>query len=66
MSENLEGVIERVTFHNLDSGFAVLRVQPQGRRDIVTVVGTLPSVVAGEFIEASGQWVQTRDHGQQF
>jgi exodeoxyribonuclease V alpha subunit len=66
MQETLEGVIERVTFHNLDSGFAVLRVQARGRRDLVTVVGSLPSVVAGEFIEASGQWVQTRDHGQQF
>src|SRR6185369_12935090 len=49
MQETLEGVIERVTFHNLDSGFAVLRVQPRGRRDLVTVVGSLPSAVAGEF-----------------
>src|ERR1051326_2308972 len=66
MSETLEGVIERITFHNMDSGFAVLRVQPRGRRDLVTVVGTIPSVVAGEFIEAAGEWVQTRDHGHQF
>src|SRR5262245_26698657 len=66
MAEKLSGVVERVTFHNLDNGFAVLRVTPDGRRDPVTVVGTLPSVVAGETIEADGAWQNTRDHGMQF
>jgi exodeoxyribonuclease V alpha subunit len=66
MAEKLNGVVERVTFHNLDNGFAVLRVTPDGRRDPVTVVGTLPSVVAGETIEADGKWQNTRDHGMQF
>ncbi|MFL5340894.1 MAG: AAA family ATPase [Gemmataceae bacterium] len=66
MPESLSGVIERVTFHNLDTGFAVLRVLAGERRGIVTVVGHLPSAVAGEFIEAEGAWVQSRDHGMQF
>jgi len=66
MAETLIGVIERVTFHNMDSGFAVLRVQAEGRRDLVTVVGNASSIVAGEFIEATGAWTQTRDHGLQF
>ena len=39
MAEQLSGVIERVTFHNPDTGFAVLRVQARGRRGLVTVVG---------------------------
>ena len=30
-------------------------------RDLVTVVGTLSSVVAGEYIEARGEWVNDRD-----
>src|SRR6266404_1510186 len=66
MAEALSGVIERVTFHNLDTGFAVLRVLATQPRGIVTVVGHLPSVTAGEFLEADGSWVQTRDHGMQF
>ena len=37
----LSGIIERVTFHNPDTGFAVLRVQARGRRGLVTVVGTV-------------------------
>ncbi len=66
MAETLSGVIERVTFHSPDSGFAVLRVQARGRRGLVTVVGNLPSAVAGEYVEANGTWVHDREHGEQF
>jgi exodeoxyribonuclease V alpha subunit len=66
MAETLSGIIERVTFHNADNGFAVLRVQAAGRRGLVTVVGHLPSAVAGEYVEAEGGWTQDRDHGLQF
>jgi exodeoxyribonuclease V alpha subunit len=66
MPEPLSGIIERVTFHNPDSGYAVLRVQGVGRRGVVTVVGHLPAVHAGEFLEGEGDWVQDRDHGLQF
>jgi exodeoxyribonuclease V alpha subunit len=66
MSETLSGSIEHVTFHNPENGFAVLRVQAAGRRDLVTVVGNLPSIAAGEFIHATGSWVQDRAHGLQF
>ena len=41
MADSLSGVIERVVFHNPENGFAVLRVQAAGRRDLVTVVGCL-------------------------
>jgi exodeoxyribonuclease V alpha subunit len=66
MAETLSGSIERVTFHNPETGFAVLRVQAGGRRGLVTVVGTLASAEAGEYVEASGTWVQDREHGLQF
>lgn len=66
MAETLSGVIERITFHNLDNGYCVLRVQARGHRDLVTVVGHLSQVIAGEFVEASGEWQVDRQHGQQF
>jgi exodeoxyribonuclease V alpha subunit len=66
MSEQLSGTIETVTFHNPDTGFAVLRVQAAGRRGLVTVVGVLASAVVGEYIEADGTWQQDRQHGLQF
>jgi exodeoxyribonuclease V alpha subunit len=66
MAEILSGIIERVTFHNPENGFAVLRVQASGRRDLVTVVGHLPTALAGEYVEAAGDWIHDRDHGLQF
>jgi exodeoxyribonuclease V alpha subunit len=66
MPESLSGVIERVTSHNAETGFAVLRVLPGGRRGVVTVVGNLPRATAGEYVEATGSWVLHRDYGMQF
>jgi hypothetical protein len=64
--ENLAGLVERVTFHNEDSGFSVLRVKARGRRDLVTVVGHAASISAGEFVHASGRWVNDRRTGCSF
>jgi exodeoxyribonuclease V alpha subunit len=66
MVEKLSGVIDHVVFHNPENGFGVLRVEADGRRGQITVVGSLPSAVAGEYIEATGEWKQDRDHGLQF
>ena len=66
LPESLSGLIERVTFFNEDSGFGVLKVKAKGHRDLVTVVGSLPSVSAGEWLTAQGRWVQDREFGQQF
>ena len=66
LPESLSGLIERVTFFDEDGGFGVLKVKAQGHRDLVTVVGSLPSVSAGEWLTAQGRWVQDREYGQQF
>jgi exodeoxyribonuclease V alpha subunit len=66
MTDQVSGVIERITFHNLDSDYCVLRVRARGQRDLITVVGTLPHPIAGEFVEASGNWVTDRQFGLQF
>jgi exodeoxyribonuclease V alpha subunit len=42
MTEEISGVIERVTFHNDESGFCVLRLKVRGQREEATVVGSLP------------------------
>jgi exodeoxyribonuclease V alpha subunit len=65
-SEALAGTVERVTFHNPESGFAVLKVQTRGKRDLITVIGHAASVMEGEWITASGSWVSDRTHGVQF
>lgn len=65
-SEKLVGNIERVTYHNGDNRFAVLKTTVKGQRDLVTVVGHLAFAIPGEYIEANGRWVVDRNHGQQF
>lgn len=65
-SEYLGGSIERVTFHNIDSGFCVIKVKVKGQRDLITVVGNALSVVPGEYVDCSGQWVTDREYGLQF
>jgi len=64
--ESLSGLIERVTFFNEENGFGVLKVKAKGHRDLVTVVGSLPSVSAGEWLTAQGRWVQDWEFGLQF
>src|SRR5438552_9820753 len=66
MSEQLSGTIERVTFHNPENGFVVLRVDARGQRGPVTVVGQTPRAVAGEFVEATGKWADDPEFGRQF
>ncbi|MEI8146619.1 MAG: ATP-dependent RecD-like DNA helicase, partial [Alphaproteobacteria bacterium] len=64
--ETITGTIERVTFHNPESGFAVLKMRVRGRPGPVAVVGSTPALAAGETVTAEGQWVNDRTHGLQF
>jgi exodeoxyribonuclease V alpha subunit len=65
-TEILAGLVERVTFHSPESGFCVLRVKARGHRDLVTAVGHAAMISAGEWITASGVWINDRNHGLQF
>ena len=65
-TEVFAGLVERVTFHNDENGFCVLRVKARGKRDLITVVGHAATISAGEFIQASGEWSNDRTHGVQF
>ena len=62
----ITGTIERVTFHNAESGFCVLRIAVSGHRELVTVVGTLPEPRPGEWLDAQGDWIVDKVHGRQF
>jgi exodeoxyribonuclease V alpha subunit len=65
-TEVLAGLVERVTFHNAENGFCVLRAKARGHRDLITVIGHAATISAGEWVTASGEWVNDRTHGQQF
>ena len=62
----LRGTVERVTYHTEETGYCVLKVLPDKKRDIVALIGKAPRVVAGERFEAEGRWEQNADFGPQF
>lgn len=64
--DHLAGLVERVTFHNPDNGFCVLRLKVKGERELVTLIGHTPMVTPGEYASASGRWISDREHGRQF
>jgi exodeoxyribonuclease V alpha subunit len=65
-SEVLAGLVERVTFHNEENGFCVLRVKARGHKDLITTIGHAATISAGEWVTASGSWQNDRTHGLQF
>ena len=62
----LAGLVERVTYHNAENGFCVLRIKARGQRDLVTLVGHTATITAGEWVQANGSWINDRTHGLQF
>ncbi len=66
MSEQLRGIVERVTYYNEETGYSVIRLDVPGQRDLVTVVGNLPEVQPGESLRLEGTWTTHQQYGRQF
>ncbi len=67
IAETLKGIVQRVTYHNADSGWSVLRVAPfssPGSLETVTVHQT--QVFAGATMEFHGAWTVHPQFGRQF
>ncbi len=65
--EKLRGIIQRVTYHNPENGWSVLKVQSQGRQgDSVTVTVHQTKVFAGATMEFHGSWITHPQFGRQF
>jgi len=66
MSEQLRGIVERVTYYNEESGYSVVRLDVPGQHDLVTVVGNLPEMQPGESLRLEGVWTTHQQYGRQF
>jgi exodeoxyribonuclease V alpha subunit len=67
ITETIVGIVDRVTFHNPDSGWSVLRVSPfnaPNQQDTVIVHQT--QVFAGATMEFHGSWTVHPKFGRQF
>lgn len=61
----LEGEVARITFENSDTGFRVLKLDVEGVKDRVTVVGTMPPLPSGTRVRIRGLHVVDAKHGSQ-
>lgn len=63
----LEGVLERITYANEDTGYTVARVDAgRGGGDLLTVVGALLGAQPGESLRMHGRWSSHPQYGKQF
>src|ERR1035438_1076675 len=63
----LDGVLERVTFANPETGYTIARIAPErGGAELVTAVGPLLSAQVGEFLRLRGRWSSHPKYGRQF
>ncbi len=63
----LAGIVERVTFHNAENGWSVLKVSPFNEpHKLVAVIIHQAKVFAGSSMEFYGTWTYHQKHGEQF
>ena len=60
----ISGVVSHVTFTNKENGFTVLELESGD--ELVTAVGVMPELNAGELLELSGYWDFHASFGRQF
>lgn len=63
---DLRGQIERVTYSNEENGYTIARIKVPGRRDLVTVIGSIVNPIPGETIAMKGEWSRHPKYGEQF
>ncbi len=66
IQQALTGSVERVTYHNEENGYSVLRLVVAGMSDPVTVIGSFSTVSPGEQLRLSGWWTTHPKYGDQF
>ena len=62
----IEGILERIVYFNEENNFTVARLQVSGMRDLVAIVGSMPSPNPGETLRLKGEWTVDAKFGKQF
>src|SRR6266702_7890128 len=63
----LDGVLERITFANPETGYTIARIDPgRGGPDMITAVGPLLGAQVGESLRMRGRWTSHPTYGKQF
>ncbi len=63
-STAVKGLVDNITYQNADNGYTVCTIDCDGQP--VTLVGTIPTLTEGEYINAQGYWTTHATYGKQF
>jgi exodeoxyribonuclease V alpha subunit len=66
VSEALQGVVERLTFHSDQSGYTVARLKAPRTSELITIVGNFAQIQPGQTLHLEGNWREHPKYGQQF
>jgi len=64
--EKLKGYIETIIFLNQENGFVVAKFKENEKKDLITIIGKMPSVQVGETLLLEGRWKTHSSFGKQF
>ncbi len=64
--EQLEGVVERLTYHSDTTGYTVAWIQAPDSHDLLKVSGSFASIEAGQSLRLNGFWRVHPKFGRQF
>ncbi len=62
----LKGQVERITYHNAENGYTVLRLSVRDHADLITAVGIMAEPAQGEMLTLEGRWEENAKYGMQF
>jgi exodeoxyribonuclease V alpha subunit len=64
--QKIEGSVERVIFTNEENGYTICDLSVSDGGEVITVVGIMPMIGAGDHLCVYGKWVHNPKYGRQF
>jgi exodeoxyribonuclease V alpha subunit len=65
-SEDIQGVVERLTYHSQGSGYTVARIKASQTSELITIVGSFANIQPGQTLQLTGFWKDHPQYGFQF
>ena len=64
--ETITGVVERITYHDEESGYSVIKIRAKAFSELIALTGKFISINIGTIIEAKGNFIINKKFGRQF
>ena len=64
--DHIDCTVERVTFHNEENGYSVLKCNIKNMGSYMSVIGIMPGIHDGASLTADGEWENNKKYGIQF